>query len=313
MATSPVWCAVLAEGQDGTFRVTGLEAGSYRVSLELPDTLMYTGATDPVRIASAHACESADFNVHFDGRIMGAVQDATGTPVVGANVVLSLAELADDAAGVRYNRTAVTGTDGNFELRKLPPGHYVLGVNIDPHFENMVILPGKEGRWIWPRVFYPGSPDPRDATRIELGAGERRALAPLQLPEDLLVRTVTGIVRWPDGRPVAEGWVSLLDADTKLRLSGIVRTTKNGEFAVAAFASQRVFVQVEAKDAGPTGYIESPRFEVGSGAAPDPVKLDGQTATVLTSAAPFARNLFFVLGPSAVFALVIRRRNYEAA
>jgi hypothetical protein len=42
---------------------------------------------------------------------------------------------------------------------------------------------------------------------------------------------------------------SLLEADTKLRLNGIVRTTRDGEFEVAAFAGQRVFVQVEAKDA----------------------------------------------------------------
>jgi hypothetical protein len=174
---------------------------------------------------------------------------------------------------VRFNRAALTDSDGRFELRKIPPGHYVLGMNIDPHFENMIVLPGKEGRWIWPRVFYPGSPDPRDAMRIELGAGEKRALPPLRLPEDLLVRTVTGIARWPDGRPVAEGWVSLLDADTKLRLSGIVRSTKNGEFAVAAFAGQRVFVKVDAKDGGRTGYVESSRFDIGSEAAPDPVTL----------------------------------------
>jgi hypothetical protein len=259
--------------EDGTFKVTGLEPGSYRVSLELPDTLMYNGATDSIRLASAHACERADFNVHFDGRIVGAVQDATGAPVVGANVVLALAELADDAAGVRYNRTAVTDSDGEFQLKTVPPGHYVLGLNIDPHFENMVILRGKQGRWIWPRVFYPGSPDPAVAMRIELRAGEKRALSPLRLPDTLVVRTVTGTARWVDGRPVAEGWVSLLDADTRLRLSGIVRTTKNGEFAVAAFAGQRVFVQIEAKDAVRTCYVESPRFEVSAGAAPDPVTL----------------------------------------
>ena len=259
--------------QDGTFQVTGLEAGSYRVSLELPDTLVYTGATDPIRIASTHACERADFNVHFDGRVAGAVHDALGVPVVGANVVLTLAELADDAVDLRSNRAAVTDSDGRFELRKIPPGLYVLGMNIDPHFENMVILPGREGRWIWPRVFYPGSTDARNAARIELRAGEKRALAPLRLPEDVLVRTVTGTARWFDGRPVTDGWVSLLDADTKLRLSGIVRTTKNGEFAVAAFAGQRVFVQLQARDTDRTGYIESSRFAIGSEAAPDPVTL----------------------------------------
>jgi hypothetical protein len=149
----------------------------------------------------------------------------------------------------------------------------VLGLNIDPHFENLVILPGKDGRWIWPRVFYPRSSDANGAARIELGAGEKKALAPFRLPEDLIVRRVTGVARWPDGHPVAEGWVSLLDATTKLRLSGIVRTTKGGEFEVAAFAGQRVFVQVEGKDNGRTGYVESPLLEIGSGAPPEQLTL----------------------------------------
>jgi len=260
-------------GQDGKFQVAGLQEGTYSVSLQLPATLMYNGSTNSIQLASVHACERADFNIHLDGRLAGSVQDANGAPVVGANIVLALAELADVAAGVRYNRSAVTDKDGTFELRSLPPGQYVLGLNIDPHFENMVILPGTDGRWIWPRVFYPGSSDAKSATRINLGAGEKRALVPFRLPEDLVVCGVTGTARWPDGHPVAEGWVSLLDATTKVRLSGIVRTTEAGEFEVTAFAGQRVFVQVEGKDNGRTGYVASPVLEVGSGAPPDRLTL----------------------------------------
>jgi hypothetical protein len=261
-----------ASRQDGTFHVSGLKPGSYRVSLVLPDTLMYTGSTDPVRIASAHACERVDFSVHYDGRITGSVRDARGTPVVGANVVLSLAELADDAVGVRHNRSAVTDAKGAYELRKVPPGGYVLGVNIEPNFEHIVLRRGVKGQWIWPRVFFPGSFDASHATRIDLGAGEKRALPPLQLPKDLLVRHVTGTARWPDGRPVAEGWVSLHDGDRKMLLA-VVRTTSNGEFKVAAFAGQRVFVQVSGDTGDRSGYVESSRFKIGSGAAPAPLRL----------------------------------------
>jgi hypothetical protein len=56
-------------GNDGRFELTGLREGSYRVSLQVPDTLMYRGATEPIRLANAHACERADFSVHFNGRI----------------------------------------------------------------------------------------------------------------------------------------------------------------------------------------------------------------------------------------------------
>jgi hypothetical protein len=52
-----------------------------------------------------------------------------------------------------------------------------------------------------------------------------------------------------------------------------VRTTKAGEFEVAAFAGQRVFVQVEGKDNGRTGYVESRVLEIGSGAPPEPLTL----------------------------------------
>jgi len=54
--------------------------------------------------------------------------------------------------------------------------------------------------------------------------------------------------------------------------AGIVRTTRTGEFNVAAFTGQRVFVQVEAKDGSASAYLESPILEVGS-AAPDSLTL----------------------------------------
>jgi hypothetical protein len=90
---------------------------------------------------------------------------------------------------------------------------------------------------------------------IEPGAGEKKELAPLRLPEDVIARTVTGTARWADGRPVSGGWVTLLEADTKLRLSGGVRTTKNGEFEISAFAGQRVFVLIQAEDGERRGYV----------------------------------------------------------
>ena len=134
--------------EDGTFQIAGLEPGSFGLSLELPDTFTYIGPTEPVRLANEHACGDATFVVHFDGRIVGSVVDAKGSPVIGANVVLALAELADTAVGLRYNRAAVTDNGGKFELRTVPPGQYVLGLNIAPRFDNMILC-GAEGQWIW--------------------------------------------------------------------------------------------------------------------------------------------------------------------
>jgi hypothetical protein len=183
--------------------------------------------------------------------------DAAGTPVVGANIVLEVASLADDPFVIRYDRRTATDVNGAFELVRLPPDDYVLGLNIDPHFENMPLGRGLPGHWVSPRVFHPGSYDLAAATRITLGGGEKRVLPPMRLPDNLVVRAITGVARWPDGNPVSEGWISLHDADTKILISAIVRTSSSGQFDVAGFAGQRLFITVETKDGDRKGYAES--------------------------------------------------------
>jgi Carboxypeptidase regulatory-like domain len=171
--------------------------------LQLPDTLMYRGATEPIRLANAHACERANFSVHFNGRISGTIVGATGTPVVGANIVLAVASLADDPFGNRYNRVSVTDPTGAFELVRVPPGDYVLGLNIDPHFENMPLGRGLPGRWVFPaclppRLVRPGGGDTdRARRRRERGAaakdGDRKGYAesaPIKVRPDTAAASV---------------------------------------------------------------------------------------------------------------------------
>jgi hypothetical protein len=249
---------------DGRYEIGGLEIGTFTVTLELPDSLTYTTHPEELQLRSLHACERADFQVHYNGRISGAVLDSSGTPVVGGNVVLTVAELLDDPVGLRRDVSVASDDQGVFEFTQIPPGRYALGLNLSPDLSGMAPARGRKGRWVWPRVFHPGSFEVARATVIELGEGEKRMLSPLRLPPGLIARTVSGRIRWQDGSPVKDAWIVLHDAQTGGRFTGVVHT-RDGSFSIAGFADQRVLVRGGARDGETRGTFESSVIHLGLG------------------------------------------------
>jgi immune inhibitor A len=122
-------------GPDGTYTVTGLQPGSYRVRASGPycpapssppcidyaseyyDDTYDWNATTLVPVSSGATTTGIDFALGEAGRISGVVTDDLGTPIAGASVWAS----RDACCG--YGG-ATTGPDGTYTVTGLPPGNY---------------------------------------------------------------------------------------------------------------------------------------------------------------------------------------------
>jgi len=141
--------------------------------------------------------------VKYDGRVNGRVVDRNGIPVAGLAVALVLPADVDKRGGSTNRIEAWTAADGTFELRLVPPGEYVLGVNS---------IRGADGRLTFPRAFYPGVVQPSAAQTIVVPTGERVPVRDFIMPESIKLVTVDGIVVDGAGRPVSHAELALRDA-----------------------------------------------------------------------------------------------------
>ena len=170
-------------GDTGWFRVDGPGAGSYRLSLELPDGFYVDGSSREVTLLDARGCANVDAVMYEDGHVNGRVVDAGGRPVAGLTLELGP---PNGSAG----RRTVTDRDGRYELTKIPAGRFLLSVPADRRQAS--------------RLFFPGADVATTASRIALTAGERKRLEDFRIPSKHAYVPVSGVVLDADGTP-AEG------------------------------------------------------------------------------------------------------------
>ena len=202
---------VTAEGQngqkfeaftddDGTYNITGLPPGTYKVHADLPPYLsLASDPPDTVEVASK-GCVSVVFHARTDGRISGVVRDAKGKVAPQVDVDLIPFELANRLGDRGIGRVKTTTKDGNYEFRDLQPGRYLLDINIRSN---------PEGDNPFPRMFFPGVANAANATVITLGKGEKLSGYDISLPHPLPVSIIKGVLVWQDGKPVVQALVEL--------------------------------------------------------------------------------------------------------
>ena len=93
---------------------------------------------------------------------------------------------------------------GRFEIKQVPPGEYVLGINLTG---------SPKAGFPYPPTYFPGVTQRSEATVIKLGLGEKVSDLLLRLPPPLSRRGVGGVVVWPDGSPAAGAEVYLTDVN----------------------------------------------------------------------------------------------------
>ena len=213
---------------EGRYEITNLRPGKYKVRAELPAQYYRGGYEDDGVEIADRGCAELSFAAIPNGAVTGRVVSAEGEPVAKVNVVL----LRADAEGFLSLNHEVGSADtdekeGRFEIEQVPPGEYVLGINLT--WAPKAATP-------YPPTFYPGVSQRAEATVIEVSLGERVPELLLRLPPPLVERRVSGVVVWPDGTPAvgaevhladvnhpgytASGWDNKTDAEGRFTLTG---------------------------------------------------------------------------------------------
>jgi hypothetical protein len=159
-------------GDDGRFVVSGVPEGSVRIEPLLPDGLQMQSAGTDVR---AGACTELSLVAEFNGRVHGVVRHADGTPMTwlvdAVPVDPLLVALGSGQRSVRANDR------GDFEFAGVPPGAYLVGVNL--------LRPASLAEPYAP-TYFPGTTARDDAVPIVVGEGANRNGIELTLHDPIL-------------------------------------------------------------------------------------------------------------------------------
>jgi hypothetical protein len=117
------------------------------------------------------------------------VTDGEGRPASGMKIELISAEPPEEYI-YRYGLWAYVNQEGRYEFEQVPPGRYLLGINIEW---------APTGGRPYPRTYYPGVFDPSEARVIVLGEGTRMESFDISLPPKFATRYIWGQIVWPDG------------------------------------------------------------------------------------------------------------------
>jgi len=229
--------AAASTDDSGRFAFTSLPVGAYVLSaIKLPlvdASFASAGPRQPglsVTITETKPIVNVTIALTRGAVITGTVRDQDGQPVQGALVTGSV--VIAGPAGVRtaVARTATTDDLGRYRLYPLSPGSFVVdatlpGLNAAPSDSVRAMQPGEVQRTIeeartgaaladdssrrdrgttgiWPRIFYPGTPDRAAAVPVPVGAGDERSGIDLQLQLTATHR-IEGVVTMPYGAPAA--------------------------------------------------------------------------------------------------------------
>jgi hypothetical protein len=253
----------------GRYELSGLKPGKYQVTSLLP---AHYEVYEPEREISIsdRGCASNNYWANINGMVSGRVVDAQGRRAPARLRLVSVENARQSFLGSAYN-------DGEFEIDGVPPGRYLLYVEIVSAYPDTRQVSKKEP------FYYPGVFEPKEAKIIELGLGEKQNAYEFTLPEKLKVQTITGVIQYPDGRPAGNAAVILSIPDktppgiyrTDEWGSGRIETDESGRFEIHAFKGNTY--QLEAQE-GHKVAIEAKRRQLYS--EPKIIKLEGDVNDV---------------------------------
>ena len=219
---------------EGHFRLSGLPAGKYKVSLHLPQTLSAWQSERQIEVLD-RGCAFIGWNVRNNGRASGRVVDTDGEGIASIAVQLIKPDIDPlQASGLG----TVTDASGNFSLSEVPKGRYIIAVNYNryPNPNDPTI--------VYPSSFYPGVTDQAQAQVITIGTGEKLENLEIRVPPRRPASILTGAIVWSDGSPVVDAQLSVMDV-TENDPSGFVAVAvdRQGKFRINGYTGEKLFLE----------------------------------------------------------------------
>jgi protocatechuate 3,4-dioxygenase beta subunit len=181
-------------GSDGSYTVTGLAAGDYKVEFyangQYYETQWYRDKisednTDAIALTSGENDTEVNAVLAPDATISGRVTSASGEPLVGASVQV---ESMEGGSG----RSAETGLDGTYSVAGLPAGNYKVEFSLN---QNGFDASGQyyEAQW------YKGQASESTANTVTLTSGQNAEDIDAALAADA---TLSGTISTVEGEPL---------------------------------------------------------------------------------------------------------------
>ncbi|HKO46038.1 MAG TPA: carboxypeptidase-like regulatory domain-containing protein [Pyrinomonadaceae bacterium] len=246
--------------EKGKYKVSGVQAGTYRVRVSLPEGTSVHREEQAVEV-SGKGCAQASFWLEPDTRVTGKVLDSAGLPA--ADVLMELIPIGNNTRA--FGMYVRSDSEGRYEMKLVAPGRYLLGVRIA----------GSAGATYvpFPQTFYPGVSEKSEATIITLSEGQQFEANDLILPPRFVERQLNGIVLDASGQPVRGATVWLKEIQYKDRDMPYSRETdQDGRFTFPVFEGvrYRLNAYLDRKE-GPRA--EAPELQIVISSNPETIKL----------------------------------------
>ena len=219
---------------EGRFRVSGLRAGKYKVSVKLPETLTTYRHEQEITV-SDRGCAAVGWYVTDNGRVSGRVVNAEGEPV--ARILVSLVRPGTNPKE-SYDKLERTDEDGRFSFSAVPRGSYLIAINYTRFPEP------NDPTNAYPPSFYPGVVDEAHAQTITVGAGEKLNDLEVRIPSKRPASILNGSVVWSDGTPVVNAQLSVTDVTQgETSLGYGVTADEKGQFKITGYTGQKLIIE----------------------------------------------------------------------
>jgi hypothetical protein len=231
--TTPVGVKLLTSNGNGEYQWNRLPAGHYKLRAELaryvaspPDELKFD--------LTGHGCFPLELPLQSNGQISGHVYDEHGTPLSNETV-----ELMDrESNGLGEMRTE-TDESGRYQFDGVRPGDFFIGVNLSgpPTMEHPYL-----------RTFYPGTEVRDSAALLHLEEAAQLTGEDIYVRTKCELRTVQGIILWPNGQPATNATISLAYPDYPWHSDSQSGPDARGRFSVQVLTHLRTILWVQAPD-----------------------------------------------------------------
>lgn len=195
------------------FRYSASIIGSEIRNPEIPLPKQAAVMLEPKKHASVYIV------ITIDNYVRGRVLNSTGRGL--NNVCVFLLRPGKD----EWGPAGCTDEQGRFEITEIPEGEYVLVANQSGKLSS---------REPFPKIFYPSAIERERATVINIGLAENVSNLDIIIPKLEETVTVAGVLRYSDGKPVAEHNVKFEVTTPNEKVNGNVseKTDKDGRFTL---------------------------------------------------------------------------------